>query len=158
MISGFSFEAHRFPGTSAPVLLQQILRAMENPNSSKLDAVMFAMLSLILRLVATQTTIFNLWYSRRCYERSRGEMITMIYEKTLGRKMIGTPRKPQVTEYTDGGINTSPLEAKKSIFHPQILYQTVRQQVRSIFRSDQPTKPVKEPASMGKILNIMRYV
>ena len=41
-------------GCAAPVLLQQILRAMEDPARPLIDAVTYAVLSLIFQLVATQ--------------------------------------------------------------------------------------------------------
>jgi ABC-type multidrug transport system fused ATPase/permease subunit len=74
---------------SVPVLLQQLLRSMENPNSPKRAAITYAILSLAVRLIASQTAVLNLWFSRRSYERSRGELITMLYEKTLTRKIVG---------------------------------------------------------------------
>ena len=108
---------------STPILLQRILLAMEG--ASRRQALMFALLSLIVRLISTQSSILNLWFGRRCYERSRGEMITMIYEKTLDRKIIVAPQE---------GV---PKGTKRFNW----------------FR-----KPDKEPASMGKILNLMRSV
>ena len=144
-------------GVSGPVVLQQILRAMENPRSPRHDAATFAALSLLLRLIVTQSTVFNLWFSRRCYERSRGEMITMIFEKTLGRKIIASPKKPYEAEDAIVMNGSSSLKAEKSAFHPRILIVKVWDKSKSIFRSDRATK-VTEPASMGKILNLMRYV
>ena len=74
---------------SIPFLLQQLLRAMDVIDRTKRPAITFALLSLLARLVATQSSVFSLWFGRRCYERSRGEMITMLYEKSLNRKIIG---------------------------------------------------------------------
>ncbi|KAL8682945.1 MAG: hypothetical protein Q9186_001024 [Xanthomendoza sp. 1 TL-2023] len=74
---------------AGPILLQQLLRAMEDVHAPRSRAVTFAIISLFVRLVACQSSVFSLWYSRRSYERSRGEMITMLYEKTLARKIIG---------------------------------------------------------------------
>lgn len=71
-----------------PILLQQLLQAMSNPESPQHAAIVYAVLSLMARLIAAQTAVFGIWYSRRAYERSRGQMITMLYEKTLGRKII----------------------------------------------------------------------
>ena len=73
---------------SIPVLLQQLLQAVEDPVVPKKVALIYASLSLALRLLPTQLQVLNLWYGRRCYERSRGEMIMMIYEKTLSRKNV----------------------------------------------------------------------
>lgn len=72
---------------STPVLLQLLLSSMEDITAPKMDAIIYAGLSMAARLIAAQSGVFSLWYGRRCYERSRGEMITMLYEKTLGRKM-----------------------------------------------------------------------
>ena len=84
---------------SVPILLQQLLRSMENIGSPRRAAIIYAILSLIVRLIASQTAVLNLWFSRRAYERSRGELITMLYEKTLTRKIIGvlppTEKAPQ---------------------------------------------------------------
>ena len=74
---------------SVPVLLQQLLRSMEDADSPKRAAITYAILSLVVRLIASQTAVLNLWFSRRAYERSRGELITMLYEKTLTRKIVG---------------------------------------------------------------------
>jgi hypothetical protein len=76
-------------GFSVPVLLQQLLRSMEDSESPKSAAITYAAFSLAARLIASQTAVLNLWFSRRSYERSRGELITMIYEKTLTRKIVG---------------------------------------------------------------------
>jgi len=74
---------------AVPILLQQLLRSMGDGNAPKSAAVTYAVLSLIVRLIAAQADVLSLWYSRRAYERSRGELITMLSEKTLSRKMVG---------------------------------------------------------------------
>jgi ABC-type multidrug transport system fused ATPase/permease subunit len=73
---------------SVPVLLQQLLGSMENPDSPRSAAITYTILSWAARLIASQTAVLNLWFSRRSYERSRGELITMLYEKTLTRKIV----------------------------------------------------------------------
>lgn len=104
---------------AVPVLLQQILKAMENPLAPISAAVTYAFLTWLVTLVATQSAVLDLWYSRRAYERSRGEMITMLYEKTLTRKIVRIDDEDAKDE-------------------------------------DDPTKS-KESASMGKIMNLMRF-
>jgi ABC-type multidrug transport system fused ATPase/permease subunit len=104
---------------SVPILLQQLLKSMENPTAPRSAAVTYAFLTLTVRLVASQSDVLNLWYSRRAYERSRGEMITMLYEKTLTRKIVRIDEKDKKDK-------------------------------------DDPTKS-KESASMGKIMNLMRF-
>jgi ABC-type multidrug transport system fused ATPase/permease subunit len=89
---------------SVPVLLQQLLRSMENSESPKSAAITYASFSLAARLIASQTAVLNLWFSRRSYERSRGELITMIYEKTLTRKIVGVlPRNSKAVESASMG-------------------------------------------------------
>lgn len=151
--------ANRDLGLSGPVLLQQILRAMEGPISRRRDAATFSLLTLVLQLLAMQCGIFSLWYSRRCYERSRGEMITMIFEKTLARKIIGAPKKAESEEQqsngTADGATKVPLRSK---FYPIILWGKLRGYAKRLVGSKAESEVVKEPASMGKILNLMRYV
>jgi ABC-type multidrug transport system fused ATPase/permease subunit len=104
---------------AVPVLLQQILKAMENPLAPTSAAITYALLTWAVTLIATQSAVLDLWYSRRAYERSRGEMITMLYEKTLTRKIVRIDEKDNKDE-------------------------------------GDPTKS-KESASMGKIMNLMRF-
>jgi hypothetical protein len=75
------------------VLLQKILQSMGNPLAPRRAAMNYAVLSLVVRLIASQSAVFTLWYGRRAYERSRGEMITMLYEKTLSRKVVSISSK-----------------------------------------------------------------
>ena len=60
---------------AGPLLLQKLLQAMQSFNSD--SAIIWAAVTLATRIFAAQTGVFGLWYGRRCYERSRGEMITM---------------------------------------------------------------------------------
>lgn len=81
---------------------------MEDPDAPQSAAMTYTVLSFIARFISGQIGVLSLWNGRRAYERSRGEMITMLYEKTLSRKIVGM------------------------------------------------NQDVKESASMGKILNLMR--
>lgn len=82
---------------SIPLLLQKLLQAMENLRVNKGPAITFAVLMMVLRLISAQSSVFSLWFGRRAYERSRGEMITMLYEKSLNRKIIGEVPNDQST-------------------------------------------------------------
>lgn len=105
------------------VLLKQLLAALEGEHPSRQVAVVYAVFILVVRLIGAQSGIFNLWFCRRAYERSRGEMITMIYEKTLMRKAFTFPSE-----------------------HDE----------KAIAEKDDKGKTASGPASMGKILNLMR--
>jgi len=160
---------------SAPVILQRLLKAMEEIKTNKQPAVTFALLILVVRFVAAQSAVVSLWFQRRCYERSRGEMITMLYEKTLHRKILGgmpqenekgvkhaehgSIRDPQTagsgalpeSEQLLNGYDKSPRSfarrAQRAIY-----------QVRSFFTyKGNSDVEQKASASMGKIFNLFRY-
>ena len=77
------------------VLLKPLLAALEGPRPDIRAAVVYAVLILFVNLVRAQSSVFSYWFTRRCYERSRGEMITMIYDKTLRRKAFTIPSQHQ---------------------------------------------------------------
>ena len=129
---------------------------MEDPARPLIDAVTYAVLSLIFQLVATQSSVLNLWYSRRCYERSRGEMITMIFEKTLGRKIIGASKRASAAKPSDENSYDPSLRPKYSKVHPRTLCTSLCGRIKRFLLLNHSAKEIKEPASMGKILNLMR--
>ncbi|KIW66306.1 hypothetical protein PV04_08503 [Phialophora macrospora] len=159
---------------SAPVILQKLLQAMETINIEKRPAIQWALLILVVRLVAAQSAVFSLWFGRRCYERSRGEMITMLYEKTLNRKILGgLPQKagrghgpeaepvpdaseaeetgdlPETEQLLGGHVKRPNSHAKRA--------QARIEKIKSFFvLRKQAEVERKLPASMGKILNLFR--
>ncbi|KAF2805709.1 ABC bile acid transporter-like protein [Mytilinidion resinicola] len=154
---------------SAPVLLQQLLRSMEDGDAPRSAAITFAALSLLVRLVASQSAVFNLWFCRRAYERSRGEMITMLYEKTLNRKIVSA-RPTNTSEdssngngnthsHSNGETNGSSTHKSSKTGYPKMIWNKMSHFVSLPFRwinVGKAPETVKEPASMGKILNLMR--
>lgn len=133
---------------AGPLLLQKLLQAMENFDTE--SAIRWAGISLAVRVFAAQTGVFGLWYGRRCYERSRGEMITMLYEKTLNRKINFAP-PPEVLD-TNGVKANGVAEGQE----PLTVLQRAWARVRGFFRRTKSAPPAQEAASMGKILNLMR--
>ncbi|PSR80832.1 hypothetical protein BD289DRAFT_53056 [Coniella lustricola] len=105
------------------VLLKQLLTALEGEHPNRRVAVVYGTLILLVRLIGAQSGIFNLWFCRRAYERCRGEMITMIYEKTLRRKAFTFP-----SDHNEEAGNETTAKGGANV----------------------------GPASMGKILNLMR--
>jgi hypothetical protein len=84
---------------SSPFLLQKLLRAMNDVQYQKGPALKYGTLILLVEVINAQSGAFSLWFGRRVYERSRGEMITMLYEKTLNRKIVsGTQEKENKEE------------------------------------------------------------
>ncbi|CAK7268329.1 hypothetical protein SEPCBS119000_003006 [Sporothrix epigloea] len=152
------------------VLLKQLLAAMEGTNPSVRVASVYAIFICVANITRAQAGIFSLWYSRRCYERSRGELVTMIYEKTLRRKAFTFPgnldaennsrtgkgkqrRRSSATQQsrvlvTQAGVGTAAGRGGRGARGPaggggmaQIAETTVSSSA---------------PASTGKILNLMR--
>jgi ABC-type multidrug transport system fused ATPase/permease subunit len=158
---------------SAPLILQQILRAMEDLEISKRPTVTWATVALVVRLIAAQSGVFSLWFGRRCYERSRGEMITMLYEKTLNRKIIGESSREKELAQEEDGANGEITHANLDVNeqtpllpssttrnkHGISLYGKSAKFFAKAF-SWMPKKPSKfeqkKPASMGKLLNLMK--
>ena len=142
---------------STPLLLQLLLSSMEDTKAPKHAAITYAALSLAVRLIAAQSGVFSLWFGRRCYERSRGEMITMLYEKTLGRKInFATTSSPEKTTTANGEANGHVANGDISKKHEPQSRQTYWQRFKNFFHNQPTSAPVKEAASMGKILNLMR--
>lgn len=143
---------------TGPILLQQLLRAMEDPLAPKSNAITYAALTLLVRLIACQSAVFNLWFCRRCYERSRGEMITMLYEKTLTRKIVGASTNLDAAKNADVTPPDTPQEVKKSSTLEKAWDNACS--VTALFfccsRGKAKKEDAKQPASMGKILNIMQ--
>ncbi|KAK5467067.1 hypothetical protein LTS15_000037 [Exophiala xenobiotica] len=151
---------------SAPVILQRLLNAMEQINTNKQPAVTFAFLILVVRFVAAQSAVFSLWFQRRCYERSRGEMITMLYEKTLHRKILGglPQENGKGVKHTEHESGTLPESEQLLDHHVKPLRSFARRaqraiyQVRSLFTYNKTSDVEhKMPASMGKLFNLFRY-
>lgn len=125
---------------------------MQDPTKPKRVALTYAVLSLALRLIAAQSQVLNLWYGRRCYERSRGEMVMMVYEKALSRKNI-------LGEKVESDAKTSAeAESPGGDSTPRDSEAPTKRTIWNYFMSGSNTKPrkTKEVASMGKIFNLLR--
>ncbi|PYH41660.1 putative ABC bile acid transporter [Aspergillus saccharolyticus JOP 1030-1] len=134
---------------STPVLLQQLLQAMKDRGTSNRPALTYALLSLVLRLVLAQAQVLNLWYGRRAYERSRGEMILMVYEKALSRKNVFDQEiisdKENDTGSTEESGERGPDCKQTRWWWPFLRSQKLM-----------PKERIKKTASMGKIFNLLR--
>lgn len=125
---------------------------MEDPNAPRRAALTYAILSLVVRLIANQSAVFSLWFGRRAYERSRGEMITMLYEKTLSRKVVSVSSKARADENSkNDGNGVAKEESRRG-------WTKVVEFLRRPFISKKAKHDdrSKELASMGKIMNLMR--
>ncbi|KAK8056339.1 ABC transporter [Apiospora rasikravindrae] len=134
-----------------PMLLQRLLASIQSATSPRELSVSFAVAILAVRLVASQSGVFSLWYCRRAYERSRGEMITSIYAKTLTRKSQGfTPDEKDPSHVHGNELNG---EEPKQGWFARLL---ARLPWRNKTVKYSPIKTAPPPATMGKILNLMR--
>ena len=130
---------------------------MENPLSPKRVALTYALIILALRLVEAQAEVFNTWFGRRCYERSRGEMILMVYEKALSRKnVVGVDpelKARAAAAHSNGNHEGNGASARKPSWTSWILNLVdfrwlLSKRSHKYLKVGQETKP---PASMGKI-------
>jgi ABC-type multidrug transport system fused ATPase/permease subunit len=91
-------------------------------------------------------------------------MITMLYEKTLNRKVMGASQESteeQPSDHADtetnGHANGSEEASKSWGKSIQSGFRNIRHRFRSLFKKKPKVEEKKdEPASMGKILNLMR--
>ena len=140
---------------ATPVFLQLILSTMQRQNVPNRTPMTYAGLTLVARLIACQIGVFTLWFGRRCYERSRGEMMTMLFEKTLGRK-VSFKEKEELnpnteTENSNGYANGDITSKQKPGW-----WQRISGAVSKPPKSSKSPPPSKQPASTGKILNLLR--
>ncbi|KAH8676059.1 ABC transporter [Xylariales sp. PMI_506] len=132
-----------------PVLLRYLISSIEDGEGQRQqESILYAIAILVVRLIACQSAVFSLWFCRRTYERSRGEMITTIYAKTLTRKTQAfQPAGRDPALVSSNSLDGEESESRFSRFLSCIGLRKRR------------TKRValaKPPASMGKILNLMR--
>jgi ABC-type multidrug transport system fused ATPase/permease subunit len=146
--------------------------------SPRSATITYAFIALFVRLLSSQLNVFNLWYQRRAYERSRGQLITMLYEKTLNRKILGAKQEAkeesasgQTNGQTNGHTNghadgetgaESNGEASASTqpvkTTPKSWIASIWSRIRSLVSRKKKEEKEEESAaaSMGKILNLMR--
>ncbi|KAI5918537.1 canalicular multispecific organic anion transporter 1 [Camillea tinctor] len=148
---------------SAPVLLQRLLKSIQDGLDNKRESLLYAVLILAVRLIACQAGVFSLWFSRRAYERSRGEMLTTIYAKTLTRKSFGlqAEENAKIEDEDDTVVNdeTPLLEGIPSLDKPKggrLARLLVFLKLRKPHVPKKTKSKSEQPATMGKILNLMR--
>ncbi|PGG95289.1 hypothetical protein GX51_08287 [Blastomyces parvus] len=141
---------------SLPLLLQKLLQATKDPTIPKRIPLTYAFLAMMMRMIGAQSQVLNLWYGRRCYERSRGEMVMMVYEKALSRKNVFGQKlraeSSEATRETDESPGEYVDDAKKSAKKTRTAWWNPFKSGRT---GDDDTEP-NEAASMGKILNLIQ--
>lgn len=132
---------------STPVLLQQLLQAMNDVTAPKSVTLTYAFLSLVVRFIAAQSQVLLLWYGRRCYERSRGEMVMMIYEKALSRKNIFGVKIDNEDDKLQDQEDETPMVSQNQ---KRKLWGFIP------WGCETRKEDIKEAASIGKIFNLLR--
>jgi len=131
---------------------------MENPQSPKRASLNYAILSVVARLIAAQSGVFTLWFGRRAYERSRGEMITMLYEKTLSRKVVSVISKAIIEVDSEAGVILNGGAKYTDRSRVERIQEYLMKPFRWVFNRTKGIKKDKKEdvASIGKIMNLMR--
>ncbi|KAK1834205.1 putative ATP-dependent permease [Podospora conica] len=151
-----------------PLLLRQLLAALAAETTDSKTALIYAAIMLFARLARAQTAVFNLWYQRRNYERSRGEMITMVYEKTLRRKAFTFPsgdqapqtetpspaETPTPTTLADSESEGTSGSSQGSLQKSKLSW--LKERLQEVGKKRTKPEPAEAPASTGKILNLLR--
>ncbi|OJT02453.1 ATP-dependent bile acid permease [Trametes pubescens] len=93
-------------GFIPPYALQRILTALADPApGAKNTAYLFAVVAFLANLSFAQVDINKLWFTRRCYERTRGQLFCALHYKALKRRDIGA----QVTKKDDDDEGSADL-------------------------------------------------
>lgn len=76
-------------GFVPPFALQHILAALADPSpNARTTAYAYTALMFIANLSFAQVDINQRWFSRRCYERTRGQLFCALHYKALKRRDI----------------------------------------------------------------------
>ncbi|KAI0749685.1 P-loop containing nucleoside triphosphate hydrolase protein [Daedaleopsis nitida] len=76
-------------GFVPPYALQRILKALADPsNDAKRTAYFFALIAFLANLSFAQVDANQRWFTRRCYERARGQIFCTLHHKALKRRDI----------------------------------------------------------------------
>ncbi|KAI0143596.1 ABC transporter [Xylariaceae sp. FL1272] len=145
---------------AAPLLLQKLLVSVQLNSGRPDESILWALAILLLRLAAAQSGVFSLWFCRRAYERSRGEMITTVYAKTLTRKSYGQRVEEEEHAQTNGNANSDDSSEEAPLLKPALMRSRFRRFLHWVrkyrTKSAKDEIPAQQPATMGKILNLMK--
>ena len=146
---------------SLPMLLQLLLRSIKNGPAYRYESISYSAITMVLRLVAAQSGVLNTWFSRRGYERTRGQTLTTIYGKTLTRKSVGgVIQEPESENGHENGNGTTGANGQaRRLRLLDFLWPCKcgsKKKTKAQKKSKKKSKKKEQPASMGKILNLMK--
>ncbi|KAF8665348.1 hypothetical protein AX16_000367 [Volvariella volvacea WC 439] len=94
-----------FIGFVPPYALQEILAALsENTPSARERAYYWAFITFIAHLSFAQKDLFKGWHTRRCYERTRGQLFCALHYKSLKRQDLSEAVKREGEEATNADL------------------------------------------------------
>ncbi|THH32259.1 hypothetical protein EUX98_g1936 [Antrodiella citrinella] len=100
-------------GFVPPYCLQRILSALADPRpEARSTAYGFTFVMFLANLSFAQMDINQRWYTRRCYERTRGQLFCALHHKALKRRDVSgktTSESGDGTDKTEGGEDSADL-------------------------------------------------
>ena len=91
-------------GFVPPFALQRILAALADPApEARTRAYLYTILFFLANLSFAQMDVFQTWYTRRCYERTRGQLFCALHWKALKRRDVSGKVAPSDTEEESTG-------------------------------------------------------
>lgn len=95
-------------GFVPPFALQRILAAIEDPSpGARETAYLYALITFLANLSFAQKDMFQTWHTRRCYERTRGQLFCSLHYKALKRRDISgkhTSENDEANEETNADL------------------------------------------------------
>lgn len=83
-----------FLGYVPPYALQEILAALAT-DSPGYTTYFWAFITFIAHLSFAQKDLFQSWHTRRCYERTRGQLFCALHYKSLRRQDVNQAVRPK---------------------------------------------------------------
>jgi hypothetical protein len=77
-----------YSGFIPPYALKRILSALSEAEASPSAAYYWALITFLAHLSFAQVDVFQRWHTRRCYERTRGQLFCSLHYKSLVRQDV----------------------------------------------------------------------
>jgi len=78
-----------FVGFVPPFALKEILAALSSDSpEAKNRAYFWTLVTFVAHLSFAQVDLFQSWHTRRCYERTRGQLFCILHYKSLRRQEV----------------------------------------------------------------------
>jgi hypothetical protein len=93
------------PGFVPAYALKEILSALTSDDiEAKRTAYFWSLVTFIVHLSFAQVALFQNWHTRRCYERTRGQLFCSIHYKSLKRQDISGGIKHEEGEHASADL------------------------------------------------------